>query len=129
MTACRDEQRDGDRREQRDDAWLREDAGDTEQSEGQESGNGSTGAKKPATATTSPRSASGTGSAAKRSAAAGAPSSLGIPDYDELSASQVVDLLEGVSAAELDAIRDYESAHRARNTILGKIEQLQRSSD
>lgn len=53
---------------------------------------------------------------------------LAIPDYDELSASQVVDRLEGLRADELEAIRAYESAHRGRNTILGKIEQLGRTS-
>jgi hypothetical protein len=64
--------------------------------------------------------------------AAAAPSSggtvtgLAITDYDELSASQVVDRLEGLPRHELDAIRDYERAHRARNTILGKIDQLTR---
>ena len=52
---------------------------------------------------------------------------LAIPDYDELSASQVVDRLEGLRPDELAAIRDYESAHRGRNTILGKIEQLGRT--
>jgi hypothetical protein len=51
---------------------------------------------------------------------------LAITDYDELSASQVVDRLEGLPRHELEAIRDYERAHRARNTILGKIEQLTR---
>lgn len=54
------------------------------------------------------------------------PSGLAITDYDALSASQVVDRLEGLSRPELDAIRDYEAAHRARNTVLGKIEQLTR---
>jgi hypothetical protein len=49
---------------------------------------------------------------------------LAIPDYDDLSASQVVDRLEGLGRPELAAIRDYERSHRARNTILGKIEQL-----
>ena len=49
---------------------------------------------------------------------------LAIPDYDELSASQVVDRLDGLSAGALDAIRAYEQAHRGRATILGKIEQL-----
>src|SRR5262249_32442994 len=49
---------------------------------------------------------------------------LGIPDYDELSASQVVERLDGLQSAELEAIRDYEEAHRARRTILFKIEQL-----
>lgn len=53
---------------------------------------------------------------------------LAIPDYDELSASQVVDRLEGLRPDELEAIRAYESAHRGRNTILGKIEQLGRTS-
>jgi hypothetical protein len=49
---------------------------------------------------------------------------LPIPDYDELSASQVVERLTGLDDESLDRIRRYESAHRARNTILGKIAQL-----
>ena len=53
-------------------------------------------------------------------------SHLAIRDYDELSASQVVERLEGLPRSELDAIRAYEASHRARNTVLGKIEQLQR---
>jgi hypothetical protein len=59
-------------------------------------------------------------------AGAGAPTvdALAIPDYDELSASQVVERLEGLDHGSLDAIRRYESAHRGRNTILGKIAQL-----
>jgi len=51
-----------------------------------------------------------------------------IPGYDDLSASQVVDHLDGLSRADLEAIREYEASHRARNTILGKIEQLTRGS-
>jgi len=51
---------------------------------------------------------------------------LAIPDYDELSASQVVDRLEGLTIPDLEAIRVYELAHRARNTVLGKIDQLTR---
>ena len=51
-------------------------------------------------------------------------STLGIPDYDELSASQVVERLDGLQTGELDAVREYEEAHRARRTILFKIEQL-----
>jgi len=50
--------------------------------------------------------------------------SLPIPDYDELSASQVVERLDGLTPEELAAVRRYESAHRGRNTILGKIAQL-----
>jgi hypothetical protein len=49
---------------------------------------------------------------------------LAIPEYDQLSASQVVERLEGLTAGELGAVRDYELAHRGRNTILGKITQL-----
>jgi hypothetical protein len=51
--------------------------------------------------------------------------SLGITDYDALSASQVVPRLDGLAAAELDAVRRYEAAHRGRKTILAKIAQLQ----
>ena len=38
---------------------------------------------------------------------------LPIPDYDELSASQVVERLEGLDHDSLDAIRRYETEHRA----------------
>jgi hypothetical protein len=55
---------------------------------------------------------------------AGPVSDLAIPDYDELSASQVVDRLDGLAPSALDAIGAYETAHRGRATILGKIEQL-----
>jgi hypothetical protein len=64
--------------------------------------------------------------AGESTAASTAPTAatLGIPDYDELSASQVVERLDGLQAGELDAVRAYEEAHRARRTILYKIEQL-----
>ncbi|MGZ4688737.1 MAG: hypothetical protein ACXVKA_13100 [Acidimicrobiia bacterium] len=61
----------------------------------------------------------GNGAAASHEAPA-----LAIPEYDQLSASQVVERLEGLTAGELDAVRAYELAHRGRNTILGKIIQL-----
>ena len=51
---------------------------------------------------------------------------LGIADYDSLSASQVVKRLQGMAEAELDAVRAYESATRARKTILNRINQLQK---
>jgi hypothetical protein len=51
--------------------------------------------------------------------------SLAIPDYDSLSALQVVDRLPGLTVAELEAVRAYESAHRGRKTILNKAAQLQ----
>lgn len=51
-------------------------------------------------------------------------SGLPIPDYDELSASQVVARLSGLSAEELEQVREYEASQRARKTVLGKIAQL-----
>jgi hypothetical protein len=56
--------------------------------------------------------------------AASAGEDLPIPGYDALSASQVVERLIGLSGGELDVVRTYETAHRNRRTILGKIEQL-----
>ena len=53
-------------------------------------------------------------------------SALPIPEYDELSASQVVGRLEGLTDADLATVLAYESAHRNRRTILGKIAQLRR---
>jgi hypothetical protein len=50
---------------------------------------------------------------------------LAIPDYDSLSASQVVPRLEGLADEELASVRAYEAAHRGRKTILNKIAQLQ----
>lgn len=61
---------------------------------------------------------------ATTSSAAPAGATLPIPGYDALSASQVVERLTGLSADELDAVRAYESAHRNRRTILGKIDQI-----
>ena len=49
---------------------------------------------------------------------------LPIPGYDALSASQVVQRLAGLEPDELAAIAEYESSHRKRRTILGKIDQL-----
>jgi hypothetical protein len=49
---------------------------------------------------------------------------LAIPNYDGLSASQVVDRLVGLPRDALEAVRAYESGHRARRTVLGKISQL-----
>ena len=51
--------------------------------------------------------------------------SLAIPGYDSLSASQVVQRLDGLSGDELAAVRAYEEARRGRKTILSKISQLQ----
>ena len=49
---------------------------------------------------------------------------LSIPDYDLLSATQVIDRLIGLARPDLRSVQAYETAHRARTTILGKIAQL-----
>ena len=53
---------------------------------------------------------------------------LPIPGYDSLSASQVVQRLPGLSPEELDAVRAYEQAGRARKTILLRVAQLRAAS-
>jgi hypothetical protein len=59
----------------------------------------------------------------------GSPTSLAIPGYDSLSASQVVQRLEGLSAAELEEVRSHEAGHRQRRTILHRVEQLLAGGD
>ena len=51
-------------------------------------------------------------------------SALPIAEYDGLSATQIIDRLEGLSRGALERIRAYELAHRARRTILATIDQL-----
>ncbi len=74
------------------------------------------GAHAPATVMASPR----------RSAGAHIPevTSLAIPGFDTLSASQVVQRLDGLSRSELVAARAYETETRGRRTILSRIDQL-----
>jgi hypothetical protein len=62
---------------------------------------------------------------AKAAPKPGTASSLAIPGYDTLSASQVVPRLDALRPAELEAVRAYEAAHRGRRTILNRIAQLQ----
>jgi len=66
-------------------------------------------------------------SASKAAARVVSAASLAIPDYDGLSASQVVNRLAGLSAAELRSVQLYEAANRGRKTILSKVAQLQGS--
>jgi hypothetical protein len=49
---------------------------------------------------------------------------LAIPGYDSLSASQVVQRLEGLSREELEEVNRHEQAHRHRRTILNRVDQL-----
>lgn len=50
---------------------------------------------------------------------------LAVPNYDSLSASQVVPRLGGLEGEELEAVRRYEEARRGRKTILNRIAQIQ----
>lgn len=74
------------------------------------------------------RKATAKKAAPKNASAPDAPavSTLGITDYDSLSASQVVKRLGGMAGTELDAIHAYEAATRARKTILNRVTQLQK---
>ena len=89
-------------------------------------------AEKPAAKAAAPKApakkAPATKPTAKKAPAKKAPAadSLVIPDYDSLSASQVVKRLQGMGTSELDAVRSYEAATRARKTILNRISQLQK---
>lgn len=77
----------------------------------------------------SPGSSTSTnGSGDGHAAPAPPPDDLAIPGYDALSASQVVQRLDGLAASELEAVREYETATRGRRTILSKIAQLQYGS-
>ena len=76
------------------------------------------GHRPPPSATATPSSA------ASPPSSLGDASSLAIPGYDTLSASQVVPRLEGLSGDELEAIRAYEEGTRARKTVLTRIDQL-----
>lgn len=44
--------------------------------------------------------------------------------YDALPASELVQLLFRLSASELELVRSYEAATRARRTVLAKVDQL-----
>ena len=79
---------------------------------------GGAGGASVATPATATRADAGTGKPAPE---------LAIPDYDSLSASQVLPRLSGLSPSELEAVRAHEATHRGRKTILSKVAQLQAS--
>jgi hypothetical protein len=58
----------------------------------------------------------------RRSRSRRASANLPIADYDELSAAAVQDRLNGLTAAELRKLRDYERRHANRKTVLDPIE-------
>jgi len=90
----------------------------------------STGRRGPSTARSAPprgdRTKEGRGGA-KEAPVGPRVDRLAIPDYDSLSASQVVNRLAGLSPAELRSVRRYEEVNRGRKTILSKAAQLQGS--
>lgn len=51
-------------------------------------------------------------------------STLSIPGFDTLSASQVVQRLDGLNREELVSVRAYETSNRGRRTILNRVDQL-----
>ena len=57
-------------------------------------------------------------------AAAHEPSPPPFEGYNELAAAQVVQLLTRLPHTELVMVRDYEQGHRARRTVLAKLDQL-----
>jgi hypothetical protein len=59
-----------------------------------------------------------------RPAASASAADLPIPEYDGLSASQVVSRLTGLTPAELQAIRSYEESSRGRRTVIAAIDRL-----
>ncbi len=49
---------------------------------------------------------------------------LPIEGYDDLSAPQIIPLLESLSAGQLSTVLTYETTHRSRATVVNKIRQL-----
>ncbi len=49
---------------------------------------------------------------------------LPLSDYDSLSAAEVISRLAGLNPHDLREVRSYETAHRARRTVLNRIAQL-----
>lgn len=66
--------------------------------------------------------------AAARRDAGPAPDDV-IADYDALSASQIVPMLQGLDPAERARVADYERRARGRQTVLRKIQQLDGTGD
>lgn len=86
-------------------------------------------ARRRTVAGTSARTVAGTtaGTSARTAAGSGAGSSADLPiaDYESLPAINVVQRLASLRPEEIEAVRRFEAAHRARRTVLAKIAQLQ----
>lgn len=83
-----------------------------------------TAADRPAGGPTSPGDATGKASRHGASVARDPAVDLAIPDYDTLSASQVVRRLDGLGPAELRSVMAHELSGRGRRTIVTRCEQL-----
>jgi hypothetical protein len=83
-------------------------------------------ARKSTTKAAAARKAAGARKATKAPAkkASASATDLPIPEYDGLSASQVVSRLSGLSPEELRAVRSYEEGSRGRRTVLVAIDRL-----
>ena len=64
------------------------------------------------------------GTAAPANGHVPAVATLAIPGFDALSASQVVQRLDGLNRSELVSVRAYEASTRGRRTILSRVDQL-----
>lgn len=56
----------------------------------------------------------------------GEPEVLPIARYDELTAREIIGLLDELEPSQLDRIRRHEENNRARKTVLGKLDRLAR---
>lgn len=54
------------------------------------------------------------------------PAVLPIARYDELTAKEIIVLLDDLEPAQLDRIRAHEESNRARKTVIGKLDRLDR---
>jgi hypothetical protein len=70
----------------------------------------------------SPASPADGGAAAQSEAPHGG--ALAIAGYDDLPAADIVPRLAALDRGELEAVRAHEAAHRARRTILNRVDQL-----
>jgi hypothetical protein len=47
-----------------------------------------------------------------------------VEHYDDLEAEEVISLLGSLEALDLTALREYEAAHRGRDSVLGAIDSV-----
>lgn len=59
-----------------------------------------------------------------KAAATSGAARVAIPNYDDVTAEEIVDRLDKLPEAELKAIRRYEKANKNRKTIIEKIDTL-----